>query len=111
MIIVSQLTLCTQSKLQSAIKRFQRTRSLIMWHDHGTILGLGCIILTAHVVYDPAVFYTQTEFEARHGKCQSIQSIVEQPVIHLMGAGSSSVEDQLALLQERLDCLDDYYYQ
>lgn len=24
-----------------------------------------------------------------------------------MGAGSSSVEDQLALLQERLDCLDD----
>ena len=56
------------SELQSAIKRFQRTRSLIMWHDHGTILGLGCIILTAHVVYDPAVFHIQAEYEAKHGK-------------------------------------------
>ena len=75
-----------------------------MWHDHGTVLGLGCIILTVHIAYDPAVFYTQAEYEAKHGKSQSL---VEWPVIHLMAAGSSSVEDQLALLQERLDSLND----
>ena len=78
-----------------------------MWHDHGTIHGLGCIILTAHVVYDPAVFYIQAEYEAKDGKCPSTQSAIERPVIHIMAAGSSSVEDQLALLQESLDCLDD----
>ena len=65
------------SELQSAIKQFQRMRSLIMWHDHGTILGLRCIILTAHVVYDPAMFYIQAEYEAKHGKCPSIQSVIE----------------------------------
>jgi hypothetical protein len=59
------------------------------------------------VVYDPAVFYIQAEYEAKYGKCPSIQSVIERPVIHIMAAGSSSVEDQLALLQERLDCLDD----
>ena len=97
----------TLSDLRNVIKQFQRTRSLVMWHDHGTILGLGCIILTVHVAYDSAVFYTQAEYDAKHGKSPSIQSLVERPVIHLMAAGSSSVEDQLALLQERLDCLDD----
>ena len=87
------------------VKAFQRTRSLILWHDHGTILGLGCIIITVHIAYDPAVFLTQQEYEARCGKSASMQSHVERPVIHLMAAGSSAVEDQLALLQDRIDCL------
>ena len=68
------------SELQSAIERFQRTRCL---NDHGTILGLGCIILTTYVVYDPAVFYLQAEYKAKHGKCPSIPSVIERPVIHL----------------------------
>ena len=76
-----------------------------MWHDHGTILGLGCIILTVHIAYDPAVFLTQSEYEAKYGKSASIQSLVERPVVHLMAAGSSAIEDQLALLQDRIDCL------
>lgn len=46
----------TISQLQSELKRVQRSRALAMWRDHGTILGLGCIIVTVHVVYDPAVF-------------------------------------------------------
>ena len=95
----------TLTELQRVVKAFQRTRSLILWHDHGTILGLGCIILTVHIAYDPAVFLTQCEYEAKYGKSTSIQSIVERPVVHLMAAGSSAVEDQLALLQDRIDCL------
>lgn len=77
-----KITCDTLPELKSAIKRFQCTRSLIMWYNH---LGLGCIILTAHVVYDPAVFYTQGEYEA---KCLSIQSLIER---HVVAAGSSSV--------------------
>ena len=74
---------------------------------HGTILGLGCIVLTVHVAYDPAVFYTQEEYEALHGESPSIQSLVERPIIHLFAAGSSSGDDQMALLQDRIDCLYD----
>ena len=95
----------TLSELQHTAKTFQRTRSLIMWHDHGTILGLGCIILTVHVAYDPAVFYTQEEYEALHGESPLIQSLVERPMIHLFAAGSSAVDDQLTLIQDRIDCM------
>ena len=46
--------------LQGEVNKLQRTRSIVMWHDHGTISGLGCIIITVHIAYDPAVFYTQS---------------------------------------------------
>lgn len=93
--------------LQGEVNNLQRTRSIVMWHDHGTILGLGCIIITVHIAYDPAVFYTQAEYEDKHGKSPSIQTLIERPVIHLMAAGTSAVDDQLALLQDRIDCLND----
>lgn len=56
------------------------------------------------MAYDTPVFYTQEEYERISGNRQSIQSIVEQPEIYMMAAGSSSVEDQVALIQ---DCLHD----
>ena len=93
--------------LQGEVNNLQRTRSIVMWHDHGTILGLGCIIITVHIAYDPAVFYTQAEYEDKHGKSPSIQTLIERPVIHLMAAGTSAVDDQLALLQDRIDCVND----
>ena len=45
-------------ELQNEATSLQRTRSIVMWHDHGTMLGLGCIIITVHIAYDPAVFCT-----------------------------------------------------
>ena len=100
-----QVSTETLTDLQRVVKAFQRTRSLILWHDHSTILGLGCIILTVHIACDPAVFLTQPEYEAKYGKSASIQSLVERPVVHLMAAGSSAVENQLELLQDRIHCL------
>lgn len=41
--------------------KFQRTRNLVLWHDHATLLNLGCII-TVHVAYDPAMFFTEDEY-------------------------------------------------
>ena len=69
----------TTEELRTTIKHFQRSRSLIIWHDHGTILGLGCILITVHVAYDPAVFYTQSEYEEKYSQSLSIQSLVERP--------------------------------
>ena len=96
-------------ELRSTIKAYQRTRTLAFsfWHDHGTILGLGTILMTIHVVYDKcrATFYTQAEYAQRFGSIENVQSMVERPEIYMFAAGSSSAEDQAALLQDRIDCL------
>ncbi len=89
-------------ELREMYKKIQRNRTLVLWHDHATILGLGIVMLMVHVAYDSAVFLTQSELE-----CNSIdiQATVETPMIHLLAAGTSSIDDQAALLQDRIDCL------
>ena len=71
--------------------------SIILWHDHGTILGLGSLLVTVHVAYDP-------EYEKIRGKSCSIQLLVERPKLYIMAAWLSSIEDQLAIIQDRIDC-------
>ena len=60
-------------------------------------------------MYDPLVFYTDMEYHQKNPKIPtiSVQSQVEQPEIYLLSAGSSTVEDQSALIGDRLDCLSD----
>ena len=94
----------TTNEMKSAIKQFQSTQHLIMWHDHSSILNLGCIMITIHIAYDPAVFLTQDEFESKTNNNRLVQS-VEMPVLYLFPGGSSSIEDQAALILDRLDCL------
>ena len=92
-------------ELRSIIKTYQRTRTLVFWHDHVTILGLGSILTTIHVVYDTATFYTQTEYAQKFSSSENVQSMVERPEIYMFAAGSSSAEDQAVLLQDMIDCL------
>ena len=61
--------------------------------------------MAAHVAYDPAVFLTQQEYEEKFASTTLLQSIIERPVMIMMAAGSSSAEDQTAVLQDRIDCL------
>ena len=43
------LTLIEQ---QSLLASYQRTRTLAIWHDHASILGTGCILVTAGIICD-----------------------------------------------------------
>lgn len=70
-------------ELRSIIKTYQQTRTLVFWHDHGTILGLGSILMTIHVVYDTATFYTQTEYAQTFSSSENVQSMVERPEIYV----------------------------
>ena len=97
----------TSDQLCATMRKVQRTRTLVLWHDHGVILGLGCILMTIHTAYDPAVFYTPQECKERFGKPVDVQSIIKRPELYILAAGSSSSEDQAALIQDRLDCLPD----
>ena len=60
------------------LKKLQRSRSLTLWHDHSNILGQGYLLMTIHVLYDPAVFFTDSEYKEMSSErlSQSIQELV-----------------------------------
>ena len=65
-------------------------------------------MMTVHVAYDPAMFFTEEEYADLGGdeaEAKQLQSIIERPVIYMFAAGSSSIDDQAALLYDRVDCL------
>ena len=96
----------TDEELRELLKQAQRSRAICFWHDHATILKMGFVMVTVHILYDPVVFYTDNEYqELNPGADVNIQAEVEQPEIHLLAFGSSSVEDQAALIKDRLSCL------
>ena len=62
--------------------------------------------MTVSVLYDPLVHLTNGEYKERTGKTiENIQEIIEQPQIHLLALGGSSLDDQLSLIGDRADCL------
>ena len=64
-------------------------------------------MITVHVVYDKAVFITNEEYHHKTGKRANVQCQVEQPEIYMLVLGSSSVEDQAAVIPDRIECLSD----
>lgn len=98
----------SEEELRELLHRLERSRSLCMWHDHATILKRSFMMVTVHVLYDPVVFYTEEEYQLlKPGADVDIQAEVEQPEIHLIAAGSSTIEDQAALTGDRVSCLLD----
>ena len=92
--------------IRHRIKDLQRRRHLVMWHDHGTILGQGYIFITVKVLYDPAIFLTKEEMDP-HNPNLNIQGIIEKPEVHIIGFSSAAHEQQTILIQDRVSCLKD----
>ena len=38
------------SDQHGALKKLQRSRKLVLWHDHSTIVGSGYILMTIHII-------------------------------------------------------------
>lgn len=93
--------------LRSELKSLQRTRHLALWHDHSTILGAGYVLMTIHVLYDPAVFLNYDEYTRKSGDSIqiNIQQCIEEPEIYILCLSGSSPTDQVATIADRLDCL------
>ena len=103
---VSQFEMVTEKDvgfLRERLKALERTRHLVLWHDHSSVLSRGYILITLNVIYDDAVFDVGLFDENRHKK--SLQEYVEQPEMYLVCLSSSSIDDQAALIADRLDCL------
>ena len=71
-----------------------------MWHDHSAILGHGYVLVTVKVYY---VFKCVDEIEGN--RVRNIQVFIEEPEIHILGMASSSIEDQAALIGDRIACI------
>lgn len=95
--------------LQATLSTLQCMYTLTMWHDHSTILQTGYILFAVWVVYDPGMFYSQAEWqEQQTGQSgANIQSQVEEPVIYMIAPSNSSPADQLALVSDRIECLQE----
>lgn len=98
----STLTIEEQKAL---MKNYQRTRTLAIWHDHATVLSRGYILITINVIYDDAVFVTQSEIQDTNFTSSMLQHYIEEPEIHMIAVCSSSVADQATLVPDRINCI------
>ena len=94
-------------ELRDLLRKYERTRTLAMWHDHSTLLGKGYVMITVKILYDKAVFKTQHEIENEGKHTDHVQAQVEQPELHMLAICSSSVEDQAALTGDRMSSIQD----
>ena len=94
---------------RQSLKMLQRSRTLVLWHDHSTVAGAGYLLMTIHSLYDPAIYLSTAEYERNTGrKCsRTVQEIVEEPELYMLSMSSSTLSDQLATIADRLDCLPD----
>ena len=46
---LSQLNIVPGNEERKSLKHCQRTRGIALWHDHCTVLGLGVVMITAHI--------------------------------------------------------------
>ena len=74
-----------------------------MWHDHSVVFSRGYILVTLSVIFDEAVFNVSLYDERKHGV--KLQEYVEQPEIYTICMSSSSVNDQVTIIPDRLECL------
>ena len=51
--------------LKEKIKGFERTWHLMTWHDCSTVGGHSYLLMMIACIYDPACYYTDTEFQEK----------------------------------------------
>ena len=84
--------------LIESLKQWERTRHLMIWSDHSSIMNHGHILLTVNSIYDPAFYYTSQELGGK-----DVQELVEKPHVYLMARCRDTTEDQLLYSETRLE--------
>ena len=96
----------SEDNLRSTLATYERTRTIMAWHDHSEILGHDYALVTVKVVYDPAVFKSESDIDQRTAQSTpDLQAYIEEPEIYVLAVNSSSVEDQTALISDRMECI------
>ena len=88
----------TRKELVNSLKHWERTRLLMIWSDHSSVMNHGHILLTVNAIYDPAFYYTSQELRGKDA-----QEMVEKPQIYLIARCRDTIEDQLLYSDTRLE--------
>ena len=88
----------TGEELVNPLKHWKRTRHLMFWSDHSSVMNHGHIHLTVNAIYDPAFYYTSQELGGK-----DVQEMVEKTLIYLIARCRDTIEDQLLYSDTRLE--------
>ena len=67
----------TREELLELLRNWERTRPLIFWSDHSSLMNHGHILLTVHVI-DPPFYFTSEELNGL-----DVKELVAKPQIYL----------------------------
>lgn len=93
------------TSMKKKLKALERSRDLLVWHDHSTVANHGHLVFMVSAVYDPALYYTSDEFYKSSGIQVNVQAEVERPEIYIVGRCRSTDIEQLAYCETRCECL------
>ena len=48
-------------EMRSSLKKYQRQRHWLLWHDHSTLANYGHMLFCVRELYDPAIHFTRQE--------------------------------------------------
>jgi hypothetical protein len=65
--------------MKEKLKYLERTRHLMIWHDHSTVANHGHLLFLVSVIYDPAFHLTSAEYKAKTGKDIDIKRKLNVP--------------------------------
>ena len=89
--VVSRLTQLNEfddteglTKMRNKLKALERTRHMIIWHDHSTVANHGHLLFMVSILYDPAFHLTSEEYKFKTGKLVDIQEEVESPQVYII---------------------------
>ena len=89
-----------KTELENVLKKYERTRYLMFWHDGSSISNHGHLLMMVSCMYDDGAFLTNHEYQTRSGYVTDMQSIIEKPFVYLI-ARCPSDDHQLLYCQER----------
>jgi len=95
--------------MRKKLKAFERSRNLLVWHDHSTVANHGHLVFMVSAVYDPALYLTPDEYHRLTGFAIDVQAEVERPEIYIVGRCRSTDVEQLAYCETRCECLQDLH--
>ena len=94
-------------EMRERLKKYQRQRHWLLWHDHSTIPNYGHMLFWFRELYDPAIHVTRQEMLEKTGKDVDVQATVEEPQPYILGQSKSTVEDQMKFIPSRQEDLRD----
>ena len=95
----------TADQQRNYLKKIERTRHILVWGDHSSILNHGYLLYMVTTVYDEAFYISDEEAAAKGLKMSEVQAEVEKPHIHIMARTAGSDTEQLAYVDTRNECI------